>query len=157
MARRKLPYKEGDWFAVPLRDGGYTLGRVARMDGRGGIIGYFFGPRHEQLPTPADVEGKEPSQAIWIANLGDLGFLEGTWHVISTSGPWRREQWPMPLFKREDLTNPRRAWRVQYSESNFHRPVSEEAVTPDEVRDLPEDAVEGSGSVERWLTHVLSK
>ena len=35
MARRKLPYDEGDWAAVPLEGGGYALGLIARMD-RGG-------------------------------------------------------------------------------------------------------------------------
>ncbi len=32
MAKQK--YEEGDWFAVPLRNGGYALGVVARLDGK---------------------------------------------------------------------------------------------------------------------------
>ena len=59
MAKEKRRYEEGDWFAVPLQNGGYSLGLVARADGEGGVLGYFFGPRREQLPTKADTQGLE--------------------------------------------------------------------------------------------------
>ena len=39
---RKLPYSEGDVFAVPLPDGGYGVGVVTRMDGKGSVLGYFL-------------------------------------------------------------------------------------------------------------------
>ena len=42
----KLPYSEGSVFLVPLRNGGYARGVVARATGEGkGLFGYFFGPR----------------------------------------------------------------------------------------------------------------
>jgi hypothetical protein len=56
MGSQKINYREGDWFAVPLRDGGYAVGLVARMDNRGGVLGYFFGPRRDDVPSPSDVE-----------------------------------------------------------------------------------------------------
>lgn len=52
---RKLPYSEGDVFAVALRDGGYGTGVVARMDGKGSVLGYFFGRRYDKPPELADV------------------------------------------------------------------------------------------------------
>jgi hypothetical protein len=39
------PCEEGDLFAVPLRDGGYGIGVVARVGRRGVLVGYFFGRR----------------------------------------------------------------------------------------------------------------
>ncbi|MFE2092535.1 hypothetical protein [Streptomyces sp. NPDC059460] len=50
-----LPYAVGDVFAVPRRDHGHALDLVARMDGKGTALGYFFGPRIEStqgLPEP---------------------------------------------------------------------------------------------------------
>jgi len=40
-------YSEGDWFAVPLRGGGFAAGVIARAMPRkeGVLLGYFFGPR----------------------------------------------------------------------------------------------------------------
>lgn len=54
MARRKLNYKEGDWFAVPLGGAGYALGLVARVGRRGVTFGYFFGPRRVTLLCVGD-------------------------------------------------------------------------------------------------------
>jgi hypothetical protein len=42
MARRKLNYREGDWVAVPVWEGGWVPGIAARVDGRGGVLGYFL-------------------------------------------------------------------------------------------------------------------
>ena len=39
----KASYREGDWFAVPLRDGGYAAGLIARANPKGVLLGYFFG------------------------------------------------------------------------------------------------------------------
>lgn len=45
-------YREGSRFAVPLRQGGYAVGLVARVNPRGVLLGYFFGPRHD-VPGPS--------------------------------------------------------------------------------------------------------
>src|SRR5262249_58700798 len=43
-------YREGDWFAVPLGDGRYVLGRIARHH-RATVLGYFFKPAYDHVPT----------------------------------------------------------------------------------------------------------
>ncbi|MGH9822314.1 MAG: Imm26 family immunity protein [Blastocatellia bacterium] len=54
--KRKLPYVEGDWFAVPLDDQGYALGMIARARPRGRMLfGYFIGPRRREAPALAEV------------------------------------------------------------------------------------------------------
>lgn len=65
MPRRKLNYGEGDWLAVPVRDGGLAVGVVARMDGKGGVVGYFFGPRRNDVPALEDVDELELSWRVW--------------------------------------------------------------------------------------------
>jgi hypothetical protein len=76
MARNKINYREGDWFAVPLRDGDYAVGVVARVDGSGGVLGYFFGPRRAEVPSLLEVENLDPDQALRVLRFGDLGLIE---------------------------------------------------------------------------------
>lgn len=153
MPRKKLPYKVGDWFAVPLRTHGYGLGLVARANGRGTVLGYFFGPRRDAIPTQEDVIGLGPSGAVLVRRFGDLGFLEGEWPIVAHSENWDRNQWPLPMFGRiDDIDN--LAWRVEYSEETLEE-IRDTPIEMQEARDLPRAGLSGSGSVEIQLTMLL--
>ncbi len=40
---KKLPYKEGTWFAVPLKCGGHAVGIATRIAPKGRVLlAYFF-------------------------------------------------------------------------------------------------------------------
>ena len=155
MPRKRLPYKEGDWFAVPLRDGGYALGLVARMNGKGSVLGYFFGPWREQCPTKEDTQGLSSADAILVRLFGDLGLLEGKWPILGRSDLWDRADWPLPAFARIAVDKSR-AWRVEYSEADINQVVREVPVNPNKVSHLPEDGLSGSGALEIRLTQLLS-
>jgi len=155
MARRKLTYREGDWFAVPLPGGGYGVGLVARMNRRGAVLGYFFGPRRESVPTSADVLNLSPKQAALIAQFGDLGLLDGSWPIVGREEEWDRENWPMPAFARIDEFAGK-AWRVEYSEDDL-RWIRETPTTPDQVRRLPKDAAYGDEAVAIELSKLLTR
>ena len=45
--------REGQWFAVPLDDGRFGTGLVARDSKTGVLLGYFFGPARE---SPVSLE-----------------------------------------------------------------------------------------------------
>lgn len=155
MPRRRLPYRDGDWFAVPLRDGhGYGVGIVARHDGRGGVIGYLFDHRSEKVPTLEEVSGFRPSEAIRVMRFGDLGLVKGQWPVLGQRGEWQPDEWPIPDFGRREPTG--RAFRVIYSADDLRGPVREEPITDSACDKLPRDALSGSGAVERVLTELLA-
>jgi len=102
MSRRKVNYIEGDWIALPLvRRGGWGLGLIARCKAPS-LLGYFFGPRFAQPPTMADVAGLRREHALLVANLGDLGLLNGEWLVVGHHPNWNRADWPIPLFVTKD-------------------------------------------------------
>ncbi len=82
MPRKKLPYREGDWFAVPLGDGDYAVGLVARMDGKGGVLGYFFGPLHDHVPAVQEIAHLIVADALVIERFSDLNLLQGAWRII---------------------------------------------------------------------------
>lgn len=61
-------YREGDWLGVPLREGGYAVGLVARANPDGVLLGYFFGPRRMEVPMLGDVKNLVPAHASKITS-----------------------------------------------------------------------------------------
>ena len=155
MPRKTLLYKEGDWFAVPLKDGGYALGIAARVSRGGAILGYFFGPRYQSVPSATQLHGLAASNASFIGIFGDLGLLEGEWPLICKAEEWRRDSWPMPDFGRVD-TDTQIAYRTTYNENRLTEQVKETKVSLQEAQSLPEDGLFGSGALELQLNRLLS-
>lgn len=156
MPRIKLPYKEGDWIIVPLEEGGYAVGRIARSRPGGKVLlGYFFGPKLEKIPNESEINHLNPEDAIDITQFGDLGLIEGEWPVIGNSDEWDRSLWPMPSFIRVDVMSGK-ARKIEYSEDDLLYEIRDEPATPEEVKKYPKDRVCGSGAVEIRLTLLLS-
>ncbi len=156
MGKKKLPYKEGDWFGVPLADGGYAVGLIARSR-RGGkaLFGYFFGPRRSQLPSLTDIRDLTPADAILIGKFGDLGLYTGEWPIIGHSEPWERKAWPMPPLIRVDEFSGK-TWKVEYSEDDPSLMVQETPCDAKEAHRFPRDRAMGSGAVALRLTKLFS-
>src|SRR5262245_47931344 len=100
--KKKLPYENGTWFAVPLRNGGFGTGVVAMHSPDGVILVYLFGPKRSQAARLADLEGLTKADAIKVSIAGDLGLIEGSWPIIGKFPSWRQQEWPMPKFLRKD-------------------------------------------------------
>jgi hypothetical protein len=153
--KKKLPYKEGDWFAVPLRKGGCGVGVVARCDGKGTVLGYFFGPKRRRLPELGDLSDLEPGRADLIEMFGDLGLLKGEWKVLGSLPNWDRAKWLVPRFARTEsilgLTE-----LIEYSEDTLQE-VRSIRCSPEKARQYPEDGLAGYGAVEIRLTKLLDR
>lgn len=150
-------YREGDWFAVPLREGGYAVGIVARsMPDDGGVnLGHFFGPSRADVPPASELRPLKPSDAILVRRFGDLGLIEESWPLIGQTGEWDRSLWPIPRFGRfEDLTD--RAFEVIYDDNDPSLVVRETLTGKDELSSLPVDRLSGSGAIEILLTRRLA-
>lgn len=149
-----LPYSEGSWFAVPLRNGGYAIGVIARMAPQGRIVfGYFFGPKRNVVPQVLEVDGLCAGSAALSVRVGDLGLIKGEWPVIGRATHWSRDDWPMPSFVRRDpLSN--RALLIRYKDSNPGEVESESPLLAWD-RSEQEDGLCGYGSVEKKLTNLL--
>lgn len=152
----KLPYREGTWFAVPLRDGGFAVGVVARATAKGKVIlCYFFGPRRASVPKLTEVESLQRSNAVRAWRVGDLSLVEGDWPIIGQSESWRRSDWPMPVFIRRDPLRPK-AWRVYYSDDDPSKLAGEEPESV-ERRDIEENGLFGAAAAEIRLTSILAQ
>jgi hypothetical protein len=150
-----LPYREGTWFAVPLRYGGYGVGVVARTTDRGRVLlGYFFGPRREVVPALNEVCGLLPQEAVRVVRFGDLALVSEEWPIIGHATPWDRQCWPLPSFVRRDEISGT-AWKVEYSDDDPNKVVAEVAIKGS-ANGLERDAVLGAGALELVLTQSLN-
>ncbi len=151
----KVKYAEGDWFAVPLRDGGFGVGVIARANPDGVLLGYFFGPKRDAPPTISEVADLKPTDAVMVRKFGHLGLTQSKWPVVGSVPGWDRHDWPMPVFVRyEELTG--RSFRVFYDDNDPNKVVREEQIDPGAGEQGPKDGLLGAGAVEKVLTGRLS-
>lgn len=147
---KRLPYTDGDVFAVPLRNGGFARGVIARAAPRGRILlGYFFGPKMD-APGFGDREPR-PTDALLYLRFGDLGLIKGEWPIVGKVEHWNRFDWPMPEFVRDPLSG--RAWRVHYADDDPSL-IEYEYPTPSDD-DGPANSLSGYVAVEIKLTKLL--
>ncbi len=93
-----VKYQEGDWFGVPLEEGGFGVGVVARIGAYRIPFGYFFGPRRNRLPTVGDVTSLKAADALLDGNFGDTGLRYGEWPIIGQVPGWDRRAWPERIY-----------------------------------------------------------
>ena len=155
--KTKPLYQEGDWFAIPIEDGEYAVGLIARMkNGRGtkSIFGYFFGPRRNKIPKLDELTELLPEHNIDMCRFGDLGLHEGSWPVIGRFNDWDRSKWPMPPFLRTQLVSGI-TFKVTYDDTDPGSRISETECDPKEASKYPKDGLSGSGAVEKYLALKL--
>ena len=150
----KVNYREGTWFAIPLRHGGFAVGLVARATRKGPLfLAYLFGPRRESIPAFADVSGLDSSSAIKVARVGDLYLVNGKWSVLGQLPDFQRSAWPFPDFVRSEEIA-RRSWIVRYADDDPGRVVAEVPVAFG-GSSLEPDTLFGAGAMEVTLTRIL--
>jgi hypothetical protein len=159
MNMKRIHYSEGQWFAIPLKKGGYAIGIITRGEYKTkGGLGYFFGPKYNDIPSGEETFLKNSNNAIFIGIFGDLGIIRGEWPLIENGKPFIRKDWPVPLFHRISPLQPEVAYVVEYAQESFvmYRPIRERVVqVTKEVTSMPKDSVYGYGAVEIKLTRLL--
>jgi hypothetical protein len=88
----KRPYREGDWFAIPLGDGRFAAGIVTHGT-RKAIFGSFFGPARDAVPSIEDVVVLRPGDAIWSGRFSDRAIVQQRWPVIGAQPTFVRSEW----------------------------------------------------------------
>jgi len=153
LARRN--YAVGAWFAVPLREGKFAAGVVARAQADGVLLGYFFGPKRADVPELSDVEHLKASDAVLVCKFGHLGLVKKKWPILGCLEGWDPQLWPMPTFVRfEELTG--RSFRVTYADDDPNRLLREEQIPPGTAEQGPKDGLLGAGAAEIALTSLLA-
>lgn len=152
---KKLNYAEGDCFSVPLREGSFALGVIARMNSKGVVFGYFFGPKVDDVGL-LDPTSIELDSHVLMGQFGDLGFLKGDWKVVGKVADWSRDTWVMPPCLRWE-SGESKAMLCTYDENSLKAIAEKEVLVSDiAVKDYPADRLMGYGSVERKLSKILA-
>lgn len=147
------PYKEGQYFLLPLAERGtYAVGLIARVPPRGGVLlGYFFGPRRREAPGKEWLDGLRPSQAVLACRFKDAQLYRGQWRLLTIRERFDRPTWPVPAFHRFDGTSTHvpnldvvQNFRVEYSDDNLITPVRERPATGEDLKLVDDFAFDGT-------------
>ena len=149
----RAKYTEGDWFAVPLQRGGWAIGRIARLK-KPIVLGYFFGPRRDVLPSLVDLATLRPTDAIYIKLFSYLGLRDGDWPILGGLEEWHRAEWPMPEFGNREPGRGK-MWRVTYDDARLEQIRGVQLVEEEEFLSLPRDGLGGAVYVENILSKML--
>ncbi|CAN97846.1 hypothetical protein sce7677 [Sorangium cellulosum So ce56] len=148
---RRIPAPNGTVFLVPLRDGGYATGVLARATGEGHALGYFFGPRVSKA-SDVDMAKLVPENALLIGKFGDLELLRKNWPLVDALKDWTPSDWPMlPMARIDEAAG--RAWLSTYDDS--FNCVKETEIDIDTASRYPYDRMMGAGAVEIRLTNLI--
>ena len=142
---------EGDVYAVPLPDGGYGRVVVSRKDRRGGLFGYFFGPRYDKIPSNQDSQELQPDKALVREIFGDLGIQENLWPPLGRIDPWDRKKWPLPQFGRIANEELGIAYICTYVNDDISKLPVTRRCSPKEARLYPVSGLFGSGAAAKEL------
>ena len=127
------PFKEGQFFLLPVERGAYAVGLVVRAPPRGGVLlGYFFGPRRPNAPVQEWLNALHPQHAALVCRFKDTALYRGEWQLLALLPGFTRADWPVPPFHRFDGSSTHAPgsnvvtdWRVEYGDSNLIVPSSE--------------------------------
>jgi hypothetical protein len=154
MVKHKYDYDVGSIFCVPLRDGGYATGIVARCDHKGLAFGYFFGPRLESIPESIALRDLSAEKAVLIGQFGDIGLKKGEWRLVGSIDQWNPDAWPMPAFCSPD-DDEKMVTITYYDDRTLDTKSVSTVPRSEETAKLPVDRVMGYGAVEIRLTRLL--
>lgn len=156
-SKHHTSYREGDWFAVPLRDGGYAVGVIARANVEQGVVlGYFFGPRRLTSPALSDLQLLSAEDAVMVCRFGDLRLVRGDWPILGRFDIWNRRAWRMTKFQRRDVLNNQMSF-VEYDDDDPSREIGIAHAHWATPAEFPADSLFGAGAVEIQLTKLLAE
>jgi len=156
VAGARQRYREGDWFAVPLGDGRYCAGRIARHN-RGIVFAYFFAPPFDHVPKSEEVADRRAEDSFTQMLFSHLDLRDGVWPVLGPGEGWERADWPLVEFER-GLGVPGRGellYAVRFDEDDLSREVASTRIDPREAGRRPDDALSGAGAAVVRLRQAL--
>lgn len=140
---------------VPLENGGFAPGLVARHAPRSGaILGYFFGPRLSSIDN-FSFDCIIHENSVYCKIFGDIGLIENRWPIIGQLPEWNRNEWTMPIFIKRKYYPNNRSVLVYYDENNPDNWIRDEIIEGD--RDLPEAGTAGYQFIEIKLSKILAR
>ena len=148
-------YREGDWFAVPLGEDSFALGRIARHH-QGIVFAYFFAPAFDHVPTLPETEDLTADRALTQMLVSHLDLRDGAWPVLGQGGDWDPSAWPLVEFERRtDTPGGEALYAIRWDERTLNEELSARPLDPSEAGLRPRDVLSGAGAAVVRLRHAL--
>lgn len=149
-------FPEGTFFSLPLEDGRFAVGIIARRSpSKGkylGHFGYFWGPYLSVDACRINLDRLSPKNAQLNLITSGLHLKSGRWSVIGQKEPWDRKEWPFPdFYQHPPGTNI--FYRVRFDEDDIGRMKLQELI-PD-TQNLDEYSVSGAAAAEIKLSKAM--
>ncbi len=151
--RRRLPYDASTCFSFAISETECAVGVVARSNGRGTILVYFFAPWRTDVAL-ADLTALTPAHATLVCRAGDLGLLEGKWRILGPLPGWVRDGWPVPVFGQQDVLRSHIWYAIHYDDNTLSEQWRER-VPGEAGAQLPEDGLNGYVAAEIGVRQKL--
>jgi Immunity protein 26 len=139
---------EGEAFAVPMQDGRYAIGVIARVETKRprkpyGIYVYFFAPYNSKERLHKCLPRLTAKNYVARLNTSALDIYDGIWTRIGMLPEWNKPDWPFPEFYvQNDFT--KKFFKRVLSETDLISYAQQYPI--DEIKDLEEDTLHGSES-----------
>ena len=148
---KKVKATSGSVVLVPLAPGEFAVGVVVHTAGKGPCVGAFFGPRVSDASHVA-LDELRIENAVWVCWFGDYGIHNRLWPVIGSIPNWSNAPWSVTRFTRSH-DNPALCYVTEYD--SLLNLKAEHLVPAALGRGLPDDALFGSGIVEKRLAKLV--
>jgi hypothetical protein len=141
----------GKLFVVPLKNGGYSVGLVARQE-KNILLGYFFDTYFLEQPSKIESFVVDKNNVCLICLFGILGLKNNEWTVIGDLSNWDKNEWSVPIFKQKDLLLDI-YYAITYDDDLNE--VSRVKISKENAKTLFKSGIHGSGVVESILSDKL--
>lgn len=145
---------EGQVFAVPILDSGFSLGVLARAASENLSLAYFFGRIYDKIPNAEAAEGLSAPDALLIRQISNAGLKCGRWPEVGEVSPWIRTDWPVPRFCRSNLLR-KTFVEVSYSDADGLTCIAERPISADECTQLHPDGSSGYEAMESRIVKAI--
>lgn len=143
----------GKLFVVPLEDGGFSVGLVARQD-KNILLGYFFNTYFPKQPSEIENSIVDKNNICLICLFGIMGLKNKEWTIIGELPNWDKNEWTVPLFKQKDpLLDV--YYAINYDDDLSE--VSRMKISKEDAKTLFKSGIHGSGVVESILSDKFKK
>jgi ribosomal protein L40E len=139
---------------VPLpKRVGFAPGLIARTEPRhdGLLLCYFFAPLGTAEPTPSQLDGLRPADAVLVQRLDGLG---PKWPRLGQADGWDRAVWPVPAFGRLVIKTGQAFLDIYDDDLRF---VGQETADRAELDGLPRSTLLSSVVAGTTLANLLPK
>lgn len=149
MKQKKI---EGSIFLVPLLNGGYTLGLVARHYKHGTLF-YFFKEKYATKIEKIPIEAIRKDNILWVKQGGDGAFIKHTWPILGVLPKWDKDEWPIPVFKTKDIL---KGFPIAVFLDERLEEIDRKRITEKEAKQIKwKNGIAGTGYIEEELSELL--